>query len=56
VKLESVEEAIKAPMAIEEKLRHIVPPAVRAMQEELRAQLQEIVGHQYDADSKAEGT
>jgi len=34
---------LQGKLAIEEKLRHIVPPQVRAMQIELKQKLQEII-------------
>jgi hypothetical protein len=36
VKLEALAEDINGKIPIEDKLRHIVPPAVRALQEELK--------------------
>lgn len=39
VKLEPALDNIQAKMPIEDKLRHIVPPQVRAMQNELKNQL-----------------
>jgi hypothetical protein len=36
VKLEALAEDINGKLPIEDKLRHIVPPAVRALQEELK--------------------
>lgn len=41
VKLDAVLEDLSSRLAIEDKLRHIVPPAVRVLQEELKNQLQE---------------
>jgi len=52
VKLEPVNEDVKVSHPIEQKLRHIVPPQVRQMQEELRAQLQEIVNQQMEQVNK----
>ena len=43
VKLEPALGAVEEGHQIEEKLRHLVPPEVRAMQEELRNNLQEII-------------
>lgn len=43
VKLEPALDNIQAKMPIEDKLRHIVPPEVRAMQNEVKNQLQEIL-------------
>jgi hypothetical protein len=39
---------------LEDKLRHIVPPAVRVMQEELKTQLSEILSQQYEVEAKTE--
>jgi hypothetical protein len=39
---------------LEDKLRHIVPPAVRVMQEELKTQLSEILSAQYEVEAKTE--
>ena len=39
MKLEPVNDEINSRLPLEDKLRHIVPPAVRAMLEELKAQL-----------------
>ncbi len=41
-------------MPIEDKLRHIVPPEVRVMQNELKNQLQELLNHQYELESKSD--
>ena len=38
----------------EDKLRHIVPPEVRAMQNELKNQIQEVINQQYEIETKKE--
>lgn len=43
VKLEPVLGDLQGKLAIEEKLRHIVPPQVRVMQIELKTKLQEVI-------------
>jgi len=48
VKLESVEDQFEIKHPIGEKLRHIVPPAVRAMQEELRNLLQTVLNQEME--------
>ena len=47
VKLVPVLEALNAPVPLENSLRHLVPPAVRSMQEELTKMLQLIVQDQF---------
>jgi hypothetical protein len=41
-------------LAIEEKLRHIVPPQVRAMQIEIKTKLQEVLDLQFAAEQRAD--
>lgn len=41
VKLDMILDDLNSKLPIEDKLRHIVPPAVRGMQEELKTFLQE---------------
>jgi hypothetical protein len=41
-------------LAIEEKLRHIVPPQVRAMQIEIKTKLQEVLDQQFAAEQRAD--
>ena len=43
-----------AKLDVEDKLRHIVPPEVRAMQNEVKNQIQEIINHQYEIETKNE--
>ncbi len=43
MQLESVADELNAKMPLDEKLRHVVPPAVRALQDELKTELQSIV-------------
>lgn len=43
VKMEAVFDNVQVKMPLEDKLRHIVPPEVRAMQNELKNQLQDII-------------
>ena len=43
VKMEAVMDNLQGKLAIEDKLRHIVPPQVRAMQIEIKQKLQEII-------------
>ena len=52
VKLEALVEDLNGKLPIEDKLRHIVPPAVRALQEELKNLLQDIVNQHYEVDQK----
>jgi hypothetical protein len=54
VKLESLTETVNERWAGEDKLRHIVPPAVRLMQEEVKAQLSEILNQQYEIENKTD--
>ena len=55
VKMEAVLDNIAtSKLAIEEKLRHIVPPQVRVMQMELKGRLQEIINNQYESEQKGE--
>jgi len=54
VKLEAALENIQAKLPVEDKLRHIVPPEVRAMQNELKNQLQELINQQYEHEGKVE--
>jgi hypothetical protein len=54
VKLEPALDNIQAKLPIEDKLRHIVPPEVRAMQNELKNQLQDIINQQYELENKNE--
>lgn len=48
VKLEPVLEDLNNKLNLEDKLRHIVPPPVRGMQEELKNIIQEIINQQYE--------
>jgi hypothetical protein len=41
--MEAVLENLNTKLAIEDKLRHIVPPEVRAMQSDLKNQIQDII-------------
>jgi hypothetical protein len=41
---------INGKQVIEEKLRHIVPPNVRAMQVELKTKLQEVINQQFERE------
>ena len=54
VKLEPVFEDLNSKLNLEDKLRHIVPPPVRGMQEELKNILQEIINQQYEQQNKAD--
>ncbi len=49
VKMEAAVDAVEEGHPIEEKLRHLVPSEVRAMQEELRNNLQEVVNQNLEA-------
>jgi len=48
VKTESVEKLIHEAPAIDNQFRHLIPPAVRAMQEELKNMLQGIISEQFN--------
>ena len=52
VKLEPVLGDINGKLNLEDKLRHIVPPAVRGMQEELKNILQEFINQHYEVEAK----
>lgn len=52
VKLEPILGDINGKLNLEDKLRHIVPPAVRGMQEELKNILQEFINQHYEVESK----
>ena len=54
VKLDAVLEDLNGKSPLEEKLRHIVPPQVRVMQEELRNDLQVVLNQQYETENKVE--
>jgi len=54
VKLEPALDNFQAKLAIEEKLRHIVPPAVRVMQVEIKTKLQEVINVNFEAEQRAE--
>ena len=54
VKLEAALESIQTKLPVEDKLRHIVPPEVRAMQNDLKNQLQELISQQYEQEGKAD--
>ena len=45
---------LQGKLAIEDKLRHIVPPQVRAMQIEIKQKLQEIINQQFENEQKQE--
>lgn len=55
VKLEAAMDNIAAKLAIEEKLRHIVPPQVRVMQMELKQKLQEVININFENEQRIEG-
>jgi hypothetical protein len=50
VKLEAITGEIQGKLAIEEKLRHIVPPQVRVMQTELQKKFQEIINQVFEQE------
>ncbi len=50
VKMEPVLDSLQGTLAIEEKLRHIVPPQVRVMQIELKTKMQEVINTQFEAE------
>jgi hypothetical protein len=52
--MEAVLESLNTKLPIEDKLRHIIPPEVRAMQNELKNQIQELINQQYEKEAKAE--
>lgn len=52
VKMDSSLDDINGKQAIEEKLRHIVPPNVRAMQVELKNKLQEVINQQFEREQQ----
>lgn len=52
VKLEPFE--IQSKLAVEEKLRHIVPPQVRVMQTELQKKFEEVVNQMFEQNQKSE--
>jgi hypothetical protein len=54
VKLEAVMGNLQGKLAIEDKLRHIVPPQVRAMQVEIKQKLQEVINGQFETEQKQE--
>jgi hypothetical protein len=54
VKLEPAVDNFQAKLAIEEKLRHIVPPAVRVMQVEIKTKLQEVINVNFEAEQRTE--
>ncbi len=54
VKLEQATDSLQGKLAIEEKLRHIVPPNVRVMQTEVKQKLQEVINHQFEIEQKGE--
>lgn len=54
VKMEAVLETLNTKLPIEDKLRHIVPPEVRAMQNELKNQIQDLINQQYEKEAKGE--
>jgi hypothetical protein len=41
-------------LELEDKLRHIVPPEVRAMQNEVKDQIQVLINQQYEIETKTE--
>jgi len=47
VNLVSVADEINQPPELDNKLRHLVPPAVRAMQDELKQVLSQIIQNEY---------
>jgi len=54
VKLEAALDNLSSKLAIEEKLRHIVPPQVRVMQMELKQKLQEVINSNFELEQKGE--
>ncbi len=50
--MEAVLENLNTKLAIEDKLRHIVPPEVRAMQSDLKNQIQDIINQNYEKETK----
>ncbi len=54
VKLDAVLEDLNGKIPFEDKLRHIVPPAVRVMQEELKNSLQDILNAQYEVEHRTD--
>jgi len=52
--MEAVMDNLQGKPAIEDKLRHIVPPQVRAMQVEIKQKLQEIINTQFENDQKSD--
>ncbi len=54
VKLEPTTDDVNTNHPIENKLRFIVPPAVRAMQQEIQQLLQEVVNHNFEVINKGE--
>ena len=54
VKMEALVDSLTGKLPIEEKLRHIVPPNVRAMQVELKGKLQEVINQMFEGEQKTE--
>ena len=54
VKMEPLLDSLSGKLAIEEKLRHIVPPQVRVMQVELKTKLQEVINQMFEGEQKIE--
>ena len=54
VKLEPTLDSLSGKLGIEDKLRHIVPPQVRAMQVEVKQKLQEVINQNFEAELKGE--
>jgi hypothetical protein len=52
--MEKVLDSLEGKLAIEDKLRHIVPPQVRVMQNELKTEMQKIINTQFEAEQKTE--
>lgn len=54
VKLDTVLEDLNQKLGMEDKLRYIVPPAVRVMNEELKQALQELLNGAYENENKTD--
>ena len=54
VKLDTVLDDLNQKLGLEDKLRYIVPPAVRVMNEELKQVLQELLNAAYENENKTD--
>lgn len=54
VKLDSVLDIVQQRVAFEDKLRHLVPPEVRVMQNELKTQLQNVLNQEFEKENQVD--